>query len=234
MRLASYLCTSRHGIFYFRYPVPAACHPQRKRTHIKVSLGTREPRVAAQLSRLLAVSGQSIFSAPKVRTMRYDEIRRHVREHYEQLLASFREKVAAEGPLRDENLDGLRASQKLLEDDAELFAKSTHQEGEEGLLRAFCDARGVTKYPKGGSASCCLLSSTKVTKSIYRRPLRTIVSLTRCHSANRPARPRRSHRKMRAKHQQTWMPCPTRTFWSDTLQRLTEPMRWPRKQNPRS
>jgi len=40
MRLAAYLCTSRHGIFYFRFPVPVECHPDQKRGHIKISLGS--------------------------------------------------------------------------------------------------------------------------------------------------------------------------------------------------
>ena len=31
MRLAAYLCTSPHSIFYFRYPLPQAMHPSRKR-----------------------------------------------------------------------------------------------------------------------------------------------------------------------------------------------------------
>ena len=38
IRLADYLTASRHGIFYFRYPLPIANHPARKREHVKVSL----------------------------------------------------------------------------------------------------------------------------------------------------------------------------------------------------
>jgi hypothetical protein len=40
MRLAAYLCTSRHGIFYFRFPMPIVCQATPKRACIKVSLGT--------------------------------------------------------------------------------------------------------------------------------------------------------------------------------------------------
>lgn len=75
MRLAAYLCTSRHGIFYFRWPLPIDRHPARKRGHVKVSLGTREPGDARYLARLLAVARQSALARPSVRAMRYDENR---------------------------------------------------------------------------------------------------------------------------------------------------------------
>ena len=39
MRLAAYLCTSRHGIFYFRYPLPVCAHPLGKRRSVLVSKG---------------------------------------------------------------------------------------------------------------------------------------------------------------------------------------------------
>ena len=42
MRLAAYLCTSRHGIFYFGFPVPADSNRGGSRSHIKLSLGTRD------------------------------------------------------------------------------------------------------------------------------------------------------------------------------------------------
>ena len=43
MRLTAYLSTSRHGIFYFCWPIPACLHPSGLRTDIKLSLGTRLP-----------------------------------------------------------------------------------------------------------------------------------------------------------------------------------------------
>jgi hypothetical protein len=53
MRLAAYLSASRHGIYYFRWPIPVDLHSARRRTHVTVSLGTRN------LSRLLVVAAQS-------------------------------------------------------------------------------------------------------------------------------------------------------------------------------
>ena len=98
MRLTAYLCTSRHGIFYFRFPLPPEFQPARKRGHIKVSLGTREPSVAQRLARFLTLAGQTILARPKVRAMRYDEMRGHVRDHFGKLLHDFRERSAATGP----------------------------------------------------------------------------------------------------------------------------------------
>ena len=37
MRLTAYLSTSRHGVFYFRWPIPATLHPERKRFSIRVA-----------------------------------------------------------------------------------------------------------------------------------------------------------------------------------------------------
>ncbi|SDX07786.1 hypothetical protein SAMN05444006_109180 [Allgaiera indica] len=89
MRLAAYLSTSRHGIFYFRYPLPADGHPSRKRAHIKVSLGTREPKDAQQLARLLALAGQFILDQPDIRALRRDTMRGHMRKHFGELLREF-------------------------------------------------------------------------------------------------------------------------------------------------
>ncbi len=149
MRLATYLCTSRHGIYYFRFPIPADSQPGGSRSHIKVSLSTREPREAETLSRLLALAGQAALSQPKVRNMRYDEMRDHVREHFGQLLRDFHERSAADGPASGLDLDALRASQALSQDAPEDWAALSHPNGADGLLAAFCEARGIVPEPEG-------------------------------------------------------------------------------------
>ncbi|MDK3075698.1 hypothetical protein QO034_21765 [Sedimentitalea sp. JM2-8] len=120
MHLASYPSISRHGIFYFRFPLPVDRHPALKRSHIKVSLGTRDPRIAKSLARLLTIAGQSIVTRPMVRAMRYDEIREHVRDHFGQLLVQFRERSASNGPVNGLDMDALWAAQGLSDDDARL------------------------------------------------------------------------------------------------------------------
>lgn len=149
MRLAAYLCTSRHGIYYFRFPMPADCHPAGKRSHIKVSLHTRQPGEAGLLTRMLTVAGQSLLARPMLRAMRYDQMRNHVREHFGQLLHDFRERSAASGPAVGLDLDTLRASQGLAEGDASDWATMTYPGGVDGLLHAFCEVREIVPEPEG-------------------------------------------------------------------------------------
>ena len=145
MRLPSYLCRSRHGVFYFRYPIPEDCHPLKKRTLVKVSLRTRDPEEAQRIARLLGLAGQSVFAHPKVRTMRYDEIRLHVREHFSSLLETFQRRTASDGPASGIDLTALRNGRGLAEDTTDNWAVSTHLEGAQGLVRDFCDARGIAE-----------------------------------------------------------------------------------------
>ena len=161
MRLAAYLFTSRHGIFYFRFPVPKECHPAQKRRHIKVSLSTREPREARRLARLLGLAGQTILARPMVRAMRYDELRDHVRDHFSNMLREFRERSAADGPASGLDMDALRAGQGLSDGDAADWAGVVHAEGADGLLRAFCAARGIAQEPEGRARSLLLAELQK-------------------------------------------------------------------------
>jgi integrase len=152
MRLAAYLCTSRHGIFYFRFPLPIDCHPAQQRQHLKVSLKTREPRVASLLSRLLTVSGQSLLGDPMVRAMRYDEMRQHVRDHFAKMLQQFREKCSESGPAGDFARDTLRTSLGLAKEPLGDWLGLTHYEDTGGLVRAFCEVRNIADIPEGREA----------------------------------------------------------------------------------
>ncbi|WP_415839777.1 DUF6538 domain-containing protein [Paracoccus yeei] len=84
MRLAAYLSRSRHGVFYFRWPIPARLHPDRKRGHVRLSLRTGCPATAQRLSRLLVLSGQSRLASASASCMRYDEIRGQVAQHFQE------------------------------------------------------------------------------------------------------------------------------------------------------
>lgn len=42
MRMPAYLSRSRHGIFYYRYPIPRPLHPKGAATAIRLSLFTRD------------------------------------------------------------------------------------------------------------------------------------------------------------------------------------------------
>ena len=121
MQLASYISTSRHGIFYIRWPIPSDLHPLGRRTDIKVSLQTRSSDEARRLSRLLVGAGQSVVSHARRCGMRYDEIRQHVQKHYRDLLSAFKSEISANGPIEGQRLDVMRTSNAVAADDPEGF-----------------------------------------------------------------------------------------------------------------
>ncbi len=123
MRLAAYVSKSRHGIFYLRWPIPASLHPTKKHSDLKLSLGTRSPCAAQRLSRLFTVAGQSILMTSSVGSMKYDEIREHVRDHFQVLLKQFKDDLSETGQALEPRLDALRAAQGLSDGDAEAWAR---------------------------------------------------------------------------------------------------------------
>lgn len=143
MRQAAYLSKSRHGIFYFRQPIPTHAHPDQIRTDVKISLSTRSPRTAFALSRLLSGYGQSLCIAATFRGMKYQDIRAEVRSHFKELLAQFRAGVADGGPVRGQNLEVLRASERLAESGLSGWLAATYPDGSDGPVRAFCEVRGI-------------------------------------------------------------------------------------------
>ncbi len=161
MRLTAYLCTSRHGVFYFRYPLPTCAHPHGKLSTVKVSMRTRKPRAARQLARVLSVAGQSLLAQPKVRAMRYDQMREHVRDHFSNMLRQFREHRAADSPLGDTDLGALKLSRSLAVSDTNDWLAFTQYDDAEALLRAFCEARGIAEIPDGREAELLLAGVRK-------------------------------------------------------------------------
>ncbi len=81
--------------------------------------------------------------------MRYDEMRAHVRAHFNQMLAAFREKRAEDGLPEGMALSALRTAQWLDDADPEDFATLSREIDDTGLLRAFCEARGISPVPEG-------------------------------------------------------------------------------------
>ena len=145
MRHAAYLSTSRHGIFYFRLPIPPRLHPNHKNTDVRLSLGTRCPRAASRLSRLLIIAGQSMLARPIVQSMKYPDIRQHVQNHFRDRLAKFKIGVAESDPISDERLLGLKAVIGAAESDQQTFLNYTYIDDDERLLREFCEQEGITE-----------------------------------------------------------------------------------------
>lgn len=143
MRLAAYLSTSRHGVFYFRWPLPATLHPEQKRFSIRVSLETRCPRMAQRLSRLLVLAGHSALARAKHGSMTYNEIRQHVQEHFRELLLAFKRDIASDGPPDAHRLNALRATEGLAGGDPETWRAAIYPADDVALLSDFCARRDI-------------------------------------------------------------------------------------------
>ncbi|MEM1151211.1 MAG: hypothetical protein AAGI03_11750 [Pseudomonadota bacterium] len=164
MRHATYLCCSRHGIYYFRWPLPPTIHPHGKRSDVKVSTGLRCPKAALELSRLLYLAGQSLLRKAALLGMRYDEIRTHVQEHFRGLLQRFKKRRAETGPLDGLDLDAVLTSQMFANEGLKDWAE-VHDDGADGLIRQFCAHRGIKEPDKERDRSLLLAELQKAHRS---------------------------------------------------------------------
>lgn len=123
--------------------------------------------VARRLARLLAVSGQVSVRAATRADMKYDEIRRHVREHFRDLLRRADDRIAEVGPMEDAGLDALRASQGLAEWPSPDWAALIHPDGADGLLRAFCDLRGIPAASLSPDKRALILDELRIGHGAY-------------------------------------------------------------------
>ncbi len=98
MHVPAYLALSRHHVFYFRWPVPAFLHPQGKARHIRLSLGTRDPKEALRLAKHLEYHAMAIQGKLAV-GMDYVEVQRILRDYFSKLLARRKEAIDKEGSL---------------------------------------------------------------------------------------------------------------------------------------
>lgn len=98
-----YLTLSRHNVYYFRWPIPAALHPQRKHTHIKVSLKTREPREALRLAKQLAYHTEQLVQRLDS-SMDYTEIKNILQAFFSRWLSLRKAEIAKSGQLPAERM----------------------------------------------------------------------------------------------------------------------------------
>ncbi|WP_172332206.1 hypothetical protein [Mangrovicoccus sp. HB161399] len=121
MKLDSYLSQSRHGIFYFRWPLPRIDDQQR--STVRISLGTRCPHAAGDLARYLASHGRLIRGDERLAKLRHDEMRRMVRDYFRSVQAKFEERLNSQG-LHPRMIPSLTEDLEFIED------AIAHQDGE--------------------------------------------------------------------------------------------------------
>ena len=91
MKLSAYLSPSRHGVYYFRWPLPR--DEDRKRRTVRISLRTRCPDRAGDLARYLASCGRLVRDSKALARLRQDEIREMVRSYFQASLDRYAERL---------------------------------------------------------------------------------------------------------------------------------------------
>ncbi|THF50654.1 site-specific integrase [Allorhizobium terrae] len=101
MFVPTYLLKSRHGLFYFRWPLPKLLHPHGKAETIKLSLQTRDPQKALRLSRSLIQIGEQLNDHGIAYGMRYDELHGLLKRHFRELLDTVKNEIDIQGRLNE-------------------------------------------------------------------------------------------------------------------------------------
>lgn len=121
MKLSSYLSHSRHGIFYFRWPISSSI--EGKRTTVRISLRTRCPDRAGDLARHLASCGRILDENKALAGLRQDEIRQKVREYFKAQLDQYLEWLDRRGLSKNALAD---AREEMLDHGSFLDIDSAH------------------------------------------------------------------------------------------------------------
>ena len=130
MKLSAYLSPSRHGVYYFRWPLPRA--EDHKRCTVRISLRTKCPDRAGDLARHLASCGRLVRDNKALARLRQDEMREMVRSYFAASLDRYVERLNDTG-LPDRSLEALRQ---------ELAAHENASEGHDDLSGLFLDPDG--------------------------------------------------------------------------------------------
>lgn len=87
MKLSSYLSPSRHGVFYFRWPLPSS--EGQSRSTLRISLRTRCPIRAGDLARYLASCGRLIRDNSALTGIRQSDLREKVHAYFKAQLDQY-------------------------------------------------------------------------------------------------------------------------------------------------
>lgn len=113
MKLSAYLSPSRHGVYYFRWPLPRA--EDHKRRTVRIPLRTKCPDRASDLARHLASCGRLMRENKTLGRLRQDQMREMVRSYFTASLDWYVERLNDTG-LPDRSLDALRQELDVRED----------------------------------------------------------------------------------------------------------------------
>lgn len=113
MKLSAYLAVSRHGIYYFRWPLPKSLFGYN--ATLRISLKTKCSNQAGDLARYLASCGRVIRGDRTLAKLRKDEIRKLVKGYFQASLDRYVKRLERDG-FRKNALEDMRHEMELHED----------------------------------------------------------------------------------------------------------------------
>ncbi len=142
MKLSAFLSPSRHGVYYFRWPLPS---PDRQsRRTVRISLRTKCPDRAGDLARHIASCGRLVRDNKALVRLRQDEMREMVRRYFMAALDRYVERMNDTG-LSERSLDTLRQELDVHEDAIGGFDDLSDLYLDAGTLDSFCASTGLTE-----------------------------------------------------------------------------------------
>src|SRR6056297_21855 len=149
MKLHAYVSKSRHGIFYFRWPLP---HTDRRVTRktLRLSLGTRCPAEAGRLARYLGSCGQDIELQLQVTDMDHAKLRAAVTDYFREQLRMGKLRRNPIGPFRPEEREQTEEELELLEQGNSEY---WHLLGRDHAQKELDDFFGASGLPRHESAA---------------------------------------------------------------------------------
>ena len=150
MKLHAYLSLSRHGIYYFRWPLPDTrpkphTRPSITRRTLRVSLRTRCPKEAGTLARRLAVCGDTITKHIEASGMNHGELRTKVHGHFKRVLERAKARRDELGPFTDPEKERMIDTLQYYEMDNEDYWQLMGKEYATWEYQKFCDAADVAQ-----------------------------------------------------------------------------------------
>ena len=142
MKLHSYLSQSRHGVFYFRWPLPRTRASTSRKT-LRVSLRTRCPREAGSLARHLAVCGETLNQHIGASGMNHAELRSKAYAYFQAQLNVGIERRNALGPFSEDEKRQTSQSIELHEMPNRDLWTLLGMGNVRAEITKFCDASGL-------------------------------------------------------------------------------------------
>lgn len=149
MKLHAYLGRSRHGIFYFRWPLPRT-NPKAPRRSVRVSLSTRCPREAGTFARHLAVCGEAIQQHIRMSSMNHAELRDAVKDYFREALEKAKDRRSSLGPFTDGEKERLGVTLGLLEEGNSVYWRTMGRDHAREELDKFFQASGLPREEFSG------------------------------------------------------------------------------------